>query len=154
VKDIIDRYEESRFPGLLEVLFFMILILDLLLAVWMSFMAPLHIEKMPYLKIVYAALIPLAYVFPIVDAIVIKKAKKHLLRINNIYLVYRLAYSAFVFVNETRYRLADVSAEIGKDAYLSIVGSGIFNIACTVIFSVAWIFAINTSKKVKFHIAN
>lgn len=154
MRDIIDIYEESKFPALLEVLFFMVLVIDLSLAVWMTFMAPLHISRMPYLKIAYFAVIPVAYIFPIVDAVFIRKAKKQLLLINNIYLSVRVAYLAFAFTSEILYRMAEASGNIDKEIASSIIRSGIFNIACTLLFSAAWIAMLNLSKKIKYHIAN
>jgi hypothetical protein len=154
MKDIIDRYEESKYPALLEVLFFMVLIIDLMLAVWVSFMAPLHISKMPYLRIVYLIIIPIAYVAPLVDAICIRKTKKHLLIINDIYLSFRVVYLTFIFINEINYRIAEASSSISKAISSSIINSGIFCIVFTLIFSIAWIITINRSKTIKYHIAN
>jgi hypothetical protein len=154
LKDIIDRYEDSKYPGLLELLFFLILIIDLILAIWMTFMAPLHISKMPYLKMFYLAIIPIAYIAPIVDAVCIKKTKKHLLLINNIYLSIRVVYFSLVFLNEIKYRIADASSNIDKDITSSIISSGVFSISFILIFSVAWIILINTSQKIKYHIEN
>jgi hypothetical protein len=154
MKDIIDRYEESKFPALLEVLFFMILIMDLLLAIWMTFIAPLHIEKMPYLKIFYLIVIPIAYIFPLMDAICIKKSKKYLLQINDIYLLLRIVYLVFTFINETKYRIIEASSNLDNATSSSIISSGIFNISFTLVFSIVWIIAINKSKKVKYHINN
>jgi hypothetical protein len=154
MKDIIDRYEESRFPGLLELLFFMVLIIDLILAIWMTFMAPLHISKMPYLRIIYILIIPIAYIAPIVDAICIRKTKKHLLLINDIYLSLRVAYLAFIFFNEIKFRMADASTFIDKAISTSIISSGIFSISFTLIFSISWMITLHASKKIKYHIAN
>jgi hypothetical protein len=154
MKDIIDRYEESKYPALLEILFFMILIIDLLLPIWVSFMASLHIEKMPYLKNVYMVVIPIAYILPLVDAILIKKTKKYLVKINNIYLVLRVVYLSFFFINEINYRLAVASHQMDKEIYSGIINSGVFNIVCIFLFSFFWLFTINLSKAIKYHIGN
>jgi hypothetical protein len=154
MKDIIDRYEESIFPGLLELLFFMVLVIDLILAVWMTFMAPLHISKMPYLKIIYLIVLPIAYIAPIVDSVCIKKTKKHLLLINDIYLTLRVVYLSFVFINEIMYRIADASTNIDKAISTSIISSGIFCILFSLLFSISWIITLHVSKKIKYHIAN
>jgi len=154
MKDIIDRYEDSNFPALLEVLFFMILVMDLALAVWMAFMAPLHISKMPYLKFFYPIIIPIAFVFPIVNAICIRKAKKRLLLINDIFLSSRVVYLTFVFFNETKFRMAEASQDLDPALSSSIINSGIFNAIFTLLFSAAWMLMLNRSKKIKYHIAN
>ena len=154
MKDIIDRYEDSKFPALLEVLFFMVLVMDLSLAVWMTFMAPLHISKMPYLKMLYPVIIPIAYVFPIVNAVCIRKIKKRLLLINDIYLSSRVAYLSFVFFNEAAYRMAEAPREIDQAMSSSIINSGIFNVVFTLLFSAAWILILNRSKKIRYHIEN
>jgi hypothetical protein len=154
LKDIIDRYEETKYPALLEILFFMILIIDLVLAVWITFMAPLHIDKMPYLKIFYIIIIPITYFFPIIDSICIRKTKKSLLLINNIYLVFRVIYFSFIFINEINYRLTAASGNIDKEITSNIVSSGIFCIAFILVFSIVWIITINKSKSINYHINN
>ncbi len=132
----------------------MVLIVDVILAIWIAFNASLHIGKFPYLKIFYYAIIPLAFVFPIVDAIVIKKAKKNLLLINDIYLCVRIVYLAFFFINEIRYRLTESAVQIDKAISNSIVWSGIFEIAFVVVFSAFWISILHLSKAIKYHIDN
>jgi hypothetical protein len=154
MKDIIDRYEESKFPALLEVLFIMILTIDFTLAIWVSFMASLHIDRMPYLNSIYIIVIPIAYIFPLVNVISIKKSKKHLLRINNTYLLVRVIYLTFFFINEVNYRLAEAANQIDKVIYANIVNSGVLNISCVFIFSVFWIITINLSKTIKKHISS
>jgi hypothetical protein len=154
LKDIIDRYEESKYPGLLELLFFMILIIDLLLAVWLTFMAPLHIGKMPYLGIIYIIIIPFAYIAPIIVAICIKKTKKHLLFIIYLYLGIRVLYLAFVFVNEIKYRIAEASPNTDEAISSDIITSGLISIAFTLLFSISWMLLVKYSKKIKNHISN
>jgi hypothetical protein len=154
MKDFIDQYEDSRFPGLLELLFFLILIVDFLMAIWVSFMAPLHISKMPYLKIIYTIIIPIAFIAPLIITICIKKIKKHLILIINTYLGVRVIYLSFLFLNEIMYRLVEGSANINKETYSGIIYSGVFCIAFTFLFSLIWILLINGSKKIKNYISN
>jgi len=152
MKDIMDIYEESKFPALLEILFFFIIVIELTLACWITFMAPLHINKMPYLRIVYMILVPVTYIFPLLDLVVIKKAKKHLLLINNIYLCSSFFYISFFFVNEIQYRLTEIADKTDSLKVSDIMYSGIFSILFTLMFSVVWIVLINVSKKIKYHI--
>jgi hypothetical protein len=152
MKDIMDIYEESKFPALLEILFFMIIVIEITLAIWISFMAPLHISKMPYLKIVYMILIPITYIFPLLDLIVIKKVKKHLLLINNTYLSIRALYFSFYFINEIQYRITEITDKTDRLNVSSTINSGIFCIVFVLMFSTIWIILINLSKKIKYYI--
>jgi len=152
MKDIMDIYEDSKFPALLEILFFFIIVIELTLACWITFMAPLHISKMPYLRIVYMILVPVTYIFPLLDLIVIKKAKKHLLLINNIYLGSRFFYISFFFLNETQYRLSEITDKTDSLKVSDIMYSGIFCLVFTLIFSAVWIILINVSKQIKYYI--
>jgi hypothetical protein len=152
MKDIMDIYEESKFPTLLGILFVMIIAIEITLVPWITFMAPLHIGRMPYLRIPYMILVPLTFILPLVDLVAIKKATKHLLMVNTIYLSSRAIYFTFYFINEIQYRIAENSDKADGSNIADIVWSGIFCIMFTLIFSIAWIVLLNVSKNIKYYI--
>lgn len=148
------EYEEEKgVSGVLLIFFVMLIAFEPLIGIIAAFLGYGNVKSISIPENVFLVISLLFIVFPLVTAIIIRKAPKIAVKTTKVYLVLRSVYYIPFTILNSILMVSEIPSKIGtpeyQNDYSAIISGTVVTLVYFVAFSVVWYIYFNKSKKVR-----